>query len=128
MNEYPKIVYYYADKKFFDNLVDRHGEDLSESYHTIIRKLNYCWFDLCSYLKENKFVAKGLFDYKLKNIVSVLNLCEYGDMVNGKHAFEVAINHYTQKEDEKGMKMIEEYNGIDCLALEVIYKFLKCNI
>ena len=108
-------------------MLERH--ELEDKYVQMARKLNFKWVDLHSYLKDIQFVAKGLFDYKLKNLAKVLNLCNYTSEVNnGAMAFEVAIKHYTERENPEGMKDVVKYNEIDCIALYKLYRFLIENI
>lgn len=125
-NEFSKIVFYYADKQFFNRLVDRHSPHLKEKYTRIIREIDMKWFDLHRYLKDNEFVVKGLFDLKLKNVVKALGLPDYEEeLQSGKEAFEIAIRHYTEEPNKAGMRTIKTYNKLDCESLYNIYKFLK---
>ena len=62
--DYPKIVYYNADKSFYSKMLER--QDLDDKYKKMAREIQYNWIDLHSYLKDIGFVAKGLFDLKLK--------------------------------------------------------------
>ena len=125
-NNFDKIVFYYADKQFFDRLVTRHSEHLNCKYIKDIRDISLKWFDLHRYLKDNEFVVKGLFDFKLKNVVKSLGLPDYEEKLKcGQEAFILALKHYTEEEDKDAMKSIIEYNELDTKSLYNIYKFLK---
>lgn len=125
----PIIVYYKADKYLFENACLRH--QFKPKYKNIICSINTLykpkWHDLHKYLKDNKFVVKGAFNYRLKDIAKALSIYEYENIDNAEETIHHALEYYRHFTNKENMKDIEYYNKIDCKTLISICKFLKTN-
>jgi putative phage-type endonuclease len=96
-------------------------------------------FDLLKLFRNEPITIKGLFDYKLKNVVKTMNNhkminIKWDDISNGLDAMvltwkynKVACCKNMKLSQIKGFKSIIDYNHVDCKSMFEIIKYLKNN-
>ena len=125
------IIYHWsnAEINFLNNSNKRHNTNF---------KLNKnC--DLLNIFKSEPIVIKDLFDYKLKNVVKIMNKHNYinikwDDLTDGLDAMilawkynEIAIKNNISLNKIDKFKSIIKYNEVDCKSMYEIIKYLKNN-
>lgn len=128
---HPRVFHWSnAEKTFLNKSIAKYNLELPE--------LN--WVDLMDVFKENQIVINGLFNYKLKNVVSTLyendeiKVNYNGELQNGLVAMVLywrcyldSIETGKQMVDYEVMNKIIKYNKIDCQVLFEILGFLRKN-
>lgn len=123
--EFDEIVYWSADKKFWDIASKRHKVILD----------GVSWFDLSDAFTDSNepIVVKGCFNFKLKPLAKtmkahgMISTFNESDCTNGMDAMIDAWTYYEDPEpNQKLMDDIITYNAFDCKVLWDIMRFLEC--
>ena len=131
----PQVVYWHAEKMFWDKAVDNVFERVTTSMQKDIIidtwVINH-WVDLASLLRKEGLVIRGVYSYKLKEVA--YKLAEYGyislkknnsSCMDGINAMFLAYNHFTTNSRKNVLSQIKKYNKIDCKMLYSIWEFFK---
>jgi hypothetical protein len=141
----PRIWYYFAENKFWDRAIKKHGINISsresnlERRNTDISLVDFRtkntnqkleWLDLRNVLLEEPFSLKGCYDYKLKSILEAMKDNDLIDLKNNsevKDGFTAMLNAYKyyQGENQDMMDEIIEYNKYDVKGMYQILKFIR---
>jgi predicted RecB family nuclease len=118
-NKYPLFHYGHYDKNIFNKTCN---------FLDIKCKLKF--IDLNTILKQESFVIKGALNYGLKSIIKAMNINGLTDLdysnesdlnikiTRGEDCMYQAWKYYTKDKNENIMKMINQYNDIDCKGLD----------
>lgn len=94
-------------------------------------------FDLLKLFRSEPICIKGLFDYKLKNVINIMNQhklinIKWDDVSNGLDAMvltwkynKIAKKNKIKLSQIRSFKSIINYNHIDCKSMFEIVKYLK---
>ena len=125
------IIYHWsnAEINFLKRANQRHNTDF------ILNKN----FDLLKLFKKEPICIKGLYDYKLKNVINIMNKhklinIKWDDISNGLEAMiltwkynQTAIKNNIKLHEIKKFKSIIDYNHVDCKSMFEIINYLKKN-
>lgn len=116
----PRIWYYFAENKFWDRAVKKHG----------IKNHKLEWLDLRNVLLEEPFALKGCYDYKLKSILEAMNTNGLIILKNSSEVgdgFTAMLNAYKYYQDKNSQMMNEiiDYNKYDVEGMYQILNFLR---
>lgn len=121
-NKIEKLWYWYAENNFWRRSIQKHDK----------KDWELEMYDLSNVLKDNEFVIKDCYNYKLKSICN--SLYEYGFIdtyldkeihQDGLSAMLGAWKYYQNVSDKKEIENISKYNMYDCKCLYEIIHFLR---
>lgn len=131
----PRIFYWYAEVSMWERCIKRHYGDLE------ITK----WIDLYEIFYKEPFFVKGCKNFKLKSYIKALNnidkikvAVQSEECCNGLDAMVMAWKYYNRPSDNgpitrkkslyeinTELKILIEYNKMDCIYLETLLKFIR---
>lgn len=123
------IIYHWsnAELNFLNQSNIRHGTNFRFEKN----------FDLLKMFKKEPISIKGLFDYKLKNVVKIMNYhnlinIKWDEVTDGLDAMiltwkydQIALKNNIKLHQIKKFKSIIDYNKIDCQSMFEITNYLK---